>query len=97
MQQAKDSEFAMNDASAPQIDTVPVDTLPAWDLSDLYSSPNSPEVMADLGKAEQMARDFAQAHAGTRRTRLVGLLLIARAVCWPTGSTRCVVSNPLSG
>ena len=70
MQQAKDSEFAMNDASAAQIDTLPVDTspvdtLPTWDLSDLYTSPDSPKVMADFGKAEQMARDFAKAHAGT--------------------------------
>ena len=50
----------MNDASA-----APIDTLPAWDLSDLYSSPDSPAVMADLAQAEKTATAFAQAHAGT--------------------------------
>jgi len=60
MQQARDSKSAMNDTSAAQ-----TDTLPAWDLSDLYRSPDSPEVAADFATAEKMARDFAQAHAGT--------------------------------
>ena len=41
------------------------DSLPAWDLSDLYDSPESPEIAADLGRAEQTAKGFAQAHAGT--------------------------------
>ena len=49
-----------NDASAAQ--TSP---LPAWDLSDLYTSPDSPQVMADLARAEKTAASFAQAHAGT--------------------------------
>ena len=37
----------------------------AWDLSDLYPAPDSPQVMADLAQAEQSAKGFAQAHAGT--------------------------------
>ncbi|HEY4171910.1 MAG TPA: M3 family oligoendopeptidase [Rhodopila sp.] len=50
----------MNDASAAQ-----TEALPAWDLSDLYPSPDSKEVAADLDWAEQRAKAFAQAHAGT--------------------------------
>jgi oligoendopeptidase F len=40
-------------------------SLPAWDLSDLYPSPDSPAVTEDLARAEQTAKSFAQAHAGT--------------------------------
>jgi len=50
----------MNDISAVQ-----TESLPTWDLSDLYPSPDSPRVMADLGRADQAAKSFAQAHAGT--------------------------------
>ena len=70
MQQARDMKSAMNDASAapkasPSVASVPADPLPAWDLSDLYASPDSPQVTADLARAEQMAKGFARAHAGT--------------------------------
>ena len=41
-----------------------VDSLPAWDLSDLYSAPDSPALAADLDAAEADAKAFAQAHAG---------------------------------
>ena len=41
-----------------------VETLPTWDLSDLYPSPDSPAVQADFAKAEQAARAFAAAHQG---------------------------------
>jgi oligoendopeptidase F len=51
---------AMNDTNA-----TPTGSLPAWDLSDLYASPDSPRVTADLAQAENMAKAFAQAHAGT--------------------------------
>jgi oligoendopeptidase F len=60
MQQARDTKSAMNHASATQ-----TESLPAWDLSDLYPSPDSPEVKADLDRAERRAKGFAQAHAGT--------------------------------
>jgi oligoendopeptidase F len=69
MQQSRDTKSAMNDASAALMDT-----LPAWDLSDLYSAPDSPQVTADLGKAQQMARAFALTHAGTL-TKLPGAAL----------------------
>jgi oligoendopeptidase F len=59
MQQARDTKFAMNDANAAR-----VSSLPAWDLSDLYVSPDSPNVMADLGRAETTAKSFAAAQAG---------------------------------
>ncbi len=38
--------------------------LPTWDLGDLYPSPDSPALAADLDRAEQAAKDFAAAHAG---------------------------------
>jgi oligoendopeptidase F len=60
MQQARDPKFTMNDANAVQ-----TASLPAWDLSDLYPSPDSPLVADDLGRAEQAAKTFAQARAGT--------------------------------
>ena len=60
MQQARDAEITMNDTN-----TAPTDTLPAWDLSDLYPAPDSPLVMQDLANAEQAAKAFAQAQAGT--------------------------------
>jgi oligoendopeptidase F len=60
MQQAKDTKFHMTEVSAAQ-----ASSLPAWDLSDLYTSPDSPLVMEDLARAEQMARSFAQAHASS--------------------------------
>jgi oligoendopeptidase F len=60
MHQAKDTIFAMNDMSAAL-----TGSLPAWDLSDLYPSPDSPLVQEDLARAEKTAKSFAQAHAGT--------------------------------
>ena len=47
------------------------DALPAWDLSDLYPAPDSPEVGRDLDQAEADARAFAAAHAG-RLARATG-------------------------
>jgi oligoendopeptidase F len=64
-------ESMMTDA-----DTARAGSLPAWDLSDLYPSPDSPEVMADLARAEQLAKDFARAHAGTL-ARISGAMLAA--------------------
>ena len=43
---------------------IQTDQLPAWDLSDLYLSPDDPRVMADLTQTEQTAKAFAQARAG---------------------------------
>ena len=58
-------KFAMNDATAAATQALPADTLPAWDLSDLYDSADDPAVAADLARAEQTAKRFAQAHGGT--------------------------------
>ncbi len=71
MQQARDTKSTMNDASAAQSET-----LPAWDLSDLYASPDSPHITADLARAENAAKSFALAHAGTLAT-LTGAALAA--------------------
>jgi oligoendopeptidase F len=65
MQQARDTKSAMNDAATAQRDLAPGGSLPAWDLSDLYPSPDSPAVMADLARAEETAKGFAHTHAGT--------------------------------
>ncbi|MCU0987969.1 MAG: oligoendopeptidase F, partial [Acetobacteraceae bacterium] len=40
------------------------ESLPAWDLTDLYPGPDSPEVKADLEAAEAAARDFAARYKG---------------------------------
>jgi oligoendopeptidase F len=42
--------------------------LPSWDLSDLYESPESPGIEADLARAEADAKTFADAHAGRLAT-----------------------------
>ena len=49
--------------------TLAAETLPAWDLRDLYPAPDSPELAADLARAAEAAQAFAAAHAG----RLAGL------------------------
>jgi len=50
-------------------------SLPEWDLSDLYPSPESPRIKRDLATAEREAKAFAAAHAG----RLSGLSGVALA------------------
>jgi oligoendopeptidase F len=40
------------------------ETLPAWDLSDLYRGPDSEQVAADFRAAEEEARGFASEYAG---------------------------------
>lgn len=47
----------MSEASTAQ-------TLPVWDLSDLYHAPDSPEIQADLSAAEASAMDFKVRFAG---------------------------------
>jgi oligoendopeptidase F len=44
------------------------DQLPVWNLSDLYPSPDDPQVMADLTRTEQAAKVFARAKAGQLAT-----------------------------
>jgi oligoendopeptidase F len=51
-------------------------TLPAWDLGDLYKSPDAPQVQADLNAAERDATAFEAAHAG-RLAALSGAALAA--------------------
>jgi len=40
------------------------EALPTWDLTDLYPAPDSPEVSADLTRAEQQAKAFNTSYAG---------------------------------
>ena len=53
--------------------------LPAWDLSDLYSSPASPAVQADFAAAEAAAMAFASAHQGRLAMMSGGVLAAAIA------------------
>jgi oligoendopeptidase F len=50
--------------------------LPTWDLGDLYESPESPAIAADLAAAEAAAQAFEDAHAG-RLAALSGEALAA--------------------
>ena len=38
--------------------------LPQWDLSDLYSAPDSPALQADLTSADTAARTFKEQYIG---------------------------------
>lgn len=58
----------MNDSTASP--------LPAWDLSDLYPSPDSQRVTDDLARADQTAKSFAQAYTG-KLSGLTGAALAA--------------------
>jgi len=40
------------------------DELPAWNLADLYESPQSPRIETDLASADARAQAFAASHAG---------------------------------
>jgi oligoendopeptidase F len=51
-------------------------TLPSWDLSDLYDSPDSPKIAADLAATETEAKAFSRASAG-RLASLSGAELAA--------------------
>jgi len=42
----------------------PAESLPSWDLTDLYPSPNSAELAADADRADAAARTFEAAYAG---------------------------------
>lgn len=63
MKNANAAEMQPSSADLPAADQLPV-----WDLSDLYPSPDSPRVTEDLLKAEQAAKAFAAARAGTLAT-----------------------------
>src|SRR5262245_48946936 len=57
----------MNDSSrASQTIEIAADLgpLPAWNLDDLYTSPSSPAVAADLARAAAEARDIKQRYQG---------------------------------
>jgi oligoendopeptidase F len=55
------------------------EALPAWDLSDLYASPEDPRLAADLDAAESEAKAFQAAHAGKVATMLGDALAAAIA------------------
>jgi oligoendopeptidase F len=54
---------------APEGQAAAAEQLPQWDLTDLYAGLESPEITADLERAEASATAFANAYAG----RLAGL------------------------
>ncbi|MBI1209071.1 MAG: M3 family oligoendopeptidase [Azospirillum sp.] len=54
----------MNDGNAQARDSVDLGNLPAWDLADLYPGTDSPELSADLDRAEAAAGGFRDEFAG---------------------------------
>ena len=63
-------------AAAMAVSPNAAESLPSWDLTDLYPAPDSPELAADLDRAESRARAFQAARAGTL-ARLPGAELAA--------------------
>src|SRR5579863_1072042 len=55
------------------------ETLPNWDLTDLYPAPDSPAVEADMAKAESAAKAFAARHQGKLTSMPGGALATAIA------------------
>ena len=49
---------------AAPVATGTADALPSWDLTDLYPAPDSPELAADMDRAEARAKAFKAARAG---------------------------------
>jgi oligoendopeptidase F len=69
--------------SASVIGSPASQALPAWDLSDLYATPEDPRLAADLDRAEAEARAFEAAHAG-RLASLPGDALAAAITTYET-------------
>jgi len=63
-------------AAATAVSPNAAESLPSWNLTDLYPAPDSPELAADLDRAESRARAFQAARAGTL-ARLPGAELAA--------------------
>src|SRR5580704_526818 len=52
-------------SEATNLHRVPVvESLPVWDLSDLYPAPDSPKLQADLGEADASARRLKERYSG---------------------------------
>ena len=64
----KDRETAMTEASLAHTQDLSSGGLPAWDLSDLYKSPDDPAIQTDFHRAETMAKTFAATYAGRLAT-----------------------------
>ncbi len=47
-----------------QVKGTPFGDLPEWDLTDLYPSPDAPELHADIERLDRMVRDFAERYRG---------------------------------
>ena len=52
------------DAAEPARIATPYGDLPVWDLDDLYTSPEAPELAADIETLDRMVQDFAQRYQG---------------------------------
>ncbi len=58
------STLATAEVAASTSEGEQLGVLPEWDLSDLYASPDAPEVADDLAKAEQAAKDIRDTYQG---------------------------------
>ncbi|NIZ11166.1 M3 family oligoendopeptidase, partial [Pseudooceanicola sp. HF7] len=57
--------FPVRDANASGADdSAPFGNLPEWDLTDLYSAPDAPELKRDLDWLEEACRSFAEDYEG---------------------------------
>jgi len=56
--------FPVRDANAEGAAPGDFGALPEWDLTDLYASPDAPEVQADLEKVGKACEDFAATYEG---------------------------------
>jgi oligoendopeptidase F len=61
---AKALPFPVRDANAEAAAPGAFGDLPEWDLADLYTSPDAPEVARDLDRVETACKDFAARYEG---------------------------------
>ena len=64
------------DAEQPGAAALDLGPLPEWDLSDLYTAPDAPEIKADLARLEEATASFAADYEG----RLAGLDAVPEAM-----------------
>ncbi|MCF3974045.1 M3 family oligoendopeptidase [Paracoccus salsus] len=50
--------------AAERVKSSPFGDLPEWDLSDLYASPDAPELVSDIERLDVMVKDFAARYQG---------------------------------
>ena len=83
--------FPLRDASPSAAGAGAFGDLPDWDLSDLYTAPDAPEVARDLDRVEKECADFAARYEG----KLAGLDAAALLACVEAYETIDLVAGRL--